>query len=65
MTSLPLRIRITAWYFAVLATGFSLFGVIAFFVMRGSIQETVDENLQDQMQGVRGLIERTSGKAEL
>ena len=67
MTSLPLRIRITAWYFAVLATGFSLFGVIAFFVMRGSIQETVDENLQDQMQGIRVLMERTAsrGRAEL
>jgi heavy metal sensor kinase len=65
MTSLPLRIRITAWYFAVLATGFSLFGVIAFYVMRGSILETVDENLQDQVQGVRGLIARESGKTEL
>ena len=67
MTSLPLRIRITAWYFAVLATGFSLFGVIAFYAMRGSIHETVDENLQDQIQGVRELIERTAsrGRAEL
>ena len=67
MTSLPLRIRITAWYFAVLAAGFSLFGVIAFYAMRGSIQETVDENLQDQIQGVRELIERTAsrGRAKL
>jgi heavy metal sensor kinase len=67
MTSLPLRIRIAAWYFAVLATGFSLFGVIAFYVMRSSILETVDENLQDQIQGVRELIERTAsgGRAEL
>jgi heavy metal sensor kinase len=65
MTSFPLRLRITAWYFAVLATGFSLFGVIAFYAMRGSIHETVDENLQDQIQGVRELIERTPGKAEL
>jgi heavy metal sensor kinase len=65
MTSLPLRLRITAWYFAVLATGFSLFGVIAFYAMRGSILETVDENLRDQVQGIRELIERQSGKAEL
>ena len=49
MTSLPLRIRITAWYFAVLVTGISLFGVVAFYGMRGSILETVDENLQDQI----------------
>ena len=63
--SLPLRIRITAWYFAVLTTGFSVFGVIAFYAMRGSILETVDENLRDQVQGIRELIERESGKAEL
>ena len=65
MTNLPLRIRITAWYFAVLATGFSLFGVIAYYAMRGSILETVDENLHDQIQGVRELIARESGKADL
>jgi heavy metal sensor kinase len=65
MTNLPLRIRITAWYFAVLATGFCAFGVVAYYAMRGSILETVDENLQDQVQGVRELIERDSGKADL
>jgi heavy metal sensor kinase len=67
MTSLPLRIRIMAWYIAVLVTGFSLFGVIAFYGMRGSILETVDENLQDQIQGIRELIERTAsqGRVEL
>lgn len=67
MTNLPLRVRITAWYFAVLATGFSLFGAIAFFAMRSSIHETVDENLQDQMQGIGELMERTAsqGRAEL
>jgi heavy metal sensor kinase len=65
MTNLPLRLRITAWYFAVLATGFSLFGLIAFYAMRGSILETVDENLQDQIHGVGELIERESGKTEL
>jgi heavy metal sensor kinase len=65
MINLPLRIRITAWYFAVLAIGFFLFGVIAFYAMRGSILETVDENLEDQMQGVRELVEREAGKAEL
>lgn len=57
-TRLPLRIRITAWYFAVLAAGFCLFGVVAYYAMRGSILETVDENLQDQVQGVRELIGR-------
>jgi heavy metal sensor kinase len=65
MTSLPIRIRITAWYFAVLATGFCAFGVVAYYAMRGSILETVDESLRDQVQGIRELIERESGKADL
>jgi heavy metal sensor kinase len=65
MTNLPLRLRITAWYFAVLATGFSLFGFIAFFAMRSSILETVDEDLADQVHGIRELIVRESGKTEL
>ncbi len=65
MTRLPLRIRITAWYFAVLAGSFVLFGVVAFYAMRGSILETVDENLEDQAQGIRELIERGSANAQL
>jgi len=65
MTNLPLRIRITAWYFAILAAGFCVFGVVAFYAMRSSILETVDENLQDQAQGVRELMGRETGKAEL
>jgi len=63
--SLPLRIRITAWYFAVLTTGFCVFGVVAYYAMRGSILETVDESLRDQVQGVRELIERESGSGNL
>ena len=65
VTGLPLRIRITAWYFAVLATGFCLFGAVAYYAMRGSVLETVDENLHDQMQGLRALIERDSGRDDL
>ena len=33
--------------------------------MRGSILETVDESLQDQVQGIRELIERDSGSSDL
>ena len=65
VTGLPLRIRITAWYFAVLATGFCVFGVVAYYAMRGSILETVDESLLDQVQGIRELIERESVSGNL
>src|SRR6266705_3807488 len=60
MKSLPIRVRLTAWYFAVLALTLSLFGLSAYFAMRNSIHETVDEALRDRLGGVRELIERNS-----
>jgi heavy metal sensor kinase len=67
MTALSLRIRLTAWYFAVLAISFSVFGAIAFLVMRSSIYTTVDEGLRSQAEGVRELIRQTwpSGRESL
>ena len=58
MMTLPIRIRLTAWYFAVLAVVLSAFGVSAYFAMRHSIRQTVDEELQIRDEGVRQLIER-------
>ena len=64
-TRLPIRLRITAWYFAVLAAGFGLFGLAAFYGMRTAILETVDENLEDQVEGVRQLVARSAGRIEV
>ena len=58
MITLPIRLRLTAWYFAVLAVVLSAFGVSAYFAMRHSIRKTVDEELQIRAEGVHQLIER-------
>ncbi|HEV7967691.1 MAG TPA: ATP-binding protein [Candidatus Acidoferrales bacterium] len=58
MITLPIRLRLTAWYFAVLAIVLSAFGVSGYFAMRHSIRQTVDEELQIRAEGVRQLIER-------
>jgi heavy metal sensor kinase len=58
MMTLPIRLRLTAWYFAVLAVVLSAFGVSAFLAMRHSIRQTVDEELQARAEGVRQLLER-------
>jgi heavy metal sensor kinase len=58
MMTLPIRIRLTAWYFAVLAVVLSAFGVSAYLEMRHSIRQTVDEELQIRAEGVHQLIER-------
>jgi HAMP domain-containing protein len=59
MMTLPIRLRLTAWYFAVLAVVLSAFGVSAYLEMRHSIHRTVDEELQARAEGVHQLIERT------
>jgi heavy metal sensor kinase len=59
MITLPIRIRLTAWYFAVLAVVLSAFGITAYVEMRHSIRQTVDEELQIRAEGVHQLIERT------
>ena len=58
MMTLPIRLRLTAWYFAVLAVVLSAFGVSAYLEMRHSIHRTVDEELQIRAEGVHQLIER-------
>jgi heavy metal sensor kinase len=59
MVTLPIRLRLTAWYFAVLAVVLSAFGITAYVEMRHSIRKTVDEELQARSEGVHQLIERT------
>ena len=58
MITLPIRLRLTAWYFAILAVVLSAFGISAYFAMRHSIRQTVDEELQIRSEGVHQLIER-------
>ena len=58
MMTLPIRLRLTAWYFAILAVVLSAFGVSAYLAMRHSIRKTVDEELQIRAEGVHQLIER-------
>jgi heavy metal sensor kinase len=58
MITLPIRLRLTAWYFAILAVVLSAFGISAYLAMRHSIRKTVDEELQIRAEGVHQLIER-------
>jgi heavy metal sensor kinase len=59
MNTLSIRLRLTVWYFAVLAVVLSLFGLSAYFAMRNSIHQTVDEDLRERVEGVNQLIQRT------
>jgi heavy metal sensor kinase len=57
MLILPIRLRLTAWYFAILAVVLCAFGISAYIEMRHSIRRTVDEELEIRAEGVRQLIE--------
>ncbi len=58
MSTFPIRVKLTLWYFAVLAVTFAVFGTVAYFVMRHSIVVTVDKSLRDQAAGIRDLVIR-------
>jgi len=64
MITLPIRLRLTAWYFAVLAVVLSAFGIGAYLEMRHSIHKTVDEELQIRAEGVHQLMQRTIQRGE-
>ena len=55
---LSLRVRLTAWYFGVVALSFLLISVVAVYGMDRSIQGAVDSTLLERASAVHRLIER-------
>jgi heavy metal sensor kinase len=56
MRSIPIKVRLTAWYFIIMAIGMSALGALALSGMRHSIRSTVNEQLMDRIAVVRKLI---------
>lgn len=52
-----IRVRLTAWYLAMLALGLAVFGVGSWFAMRGSAFHTIDEALEDRIRGVEKFMQ--------
>src|SRR5262245_18943329 len=52
-----IRVRLTAWYLAMLAVGLALFGVGSWFAIRASAFHTIDEELQDRIRGVEKFMQ--------
>jgi len=57
MKPLSVRARLTLWYFAVLATSLTLFAAGVFLAVRESVFNAVDEELENQLKGIRRLLE--------
>jgi heavy metal sensor kinase len=56
MKPLSIRLKLTAWYVAVLLASLSLFGTTAFFAMKKGIESSVDESLEDHARGIEDLM---------
>jgi heavy metal sensor kinase len=58
MKRFSVRLRLTAWYMAILLASLSLFGIVAFVAMRKGIEKSVDENLGGEADGVAEVMGR-------
>ena len=58
MKRLTIRLKLTAWYLAILLASLSLFGAAAFVAMRKGIEKSVDESLEGQADGVAEVMGR-------
>lgn len=56
LISIPIKVRLTALYFLIMAIGMSALGGLALAGMRHSIHSTMDEQLTDRMAAVQKLI---------
>ncbi|HVJ04565.1 MAG TPA: ATP-binding protein [Candidatus Saccharimonadales bacterium] len=56
MNSIPIKVRLTAWYFIIMAVGMSVLGAFALSGMRHSIRTTVNEQLLERVAIIRNLI---------
>jgi heavy metal sensor kinase len=59
---LPLRTRITAWYFAVLTVSFAAFAWISDYGFRSSINTTANDASRANLESVANIIRRTAPK---
>jgi heavy metal sensor kinase len=67
MKTLPIRVRLTAWYSLILALSLGVSGSISYFAMSHSINAAIDAGLRRRFDGIRTIIARTApqGRAAL
>src|SRR5512144_907872 len=50
-------VRLTAWYLGMMVVGLSLFGAGSWYAMRASAFNTIDEELEDRIRGVKKFMD--------
>lgn len=64
MKRLPIRIRLTAWYLAVVSLTFLLLAIGMYFGVRGAIQRSVDRDLRIRVEEMRQFLLRHRALSE-
>jgi heavy metal sensor kinase len=62
MRSLPIRLRLTLWYFAMLAVGLLAFAFFTLAMLEHAMHRTVDERLRAHMAAVQQIIEENGNR---
>src|SRR5215212_3272920 len=52
-----IRVRLTAWYLTMLGVGLAVFGAGSWYGMRASAFHTIDDELEDRIQGVEKFMQ--------
>lgn len=65
LRSTPIGVKLTAWYFLMMAIGMAALGWVALTAMKRSIRITVDEQLGDRLRVVREAVVQNAASDEL
>ncbi len=58
MTTLPIRLRLTAWYLAVVGLTLTLFSLGMYFAMQTAVHRAIDQELADRSVGIHTFLWR-------
>jgi heavy metal sensor kinase len=63
MRSLPIRVRLTLWYFFILGAGLLAFALFTLFALHHAVHRTMDGQLQAHMAAVRQIVNEDENQA--
>lgn len=58
MRTMPIRMRLTLWYFGIFALSLAGYATAMLLATRATVHAVIDDELRTRMQGVRQMIER-------
>jgi len=63
MRPVPIRVRLTLWYFLILALGLLAFAFFTLAVLRHAVHRTVDRQLNEHMQAIQQILREDENRS--